>query len=77
MGSEKIVHEREKQIRSWAHRSVVSVKKILKGERITEEMLWTKRPGTGIPSSELHSIIGKIATEEIPANTLIRKSQFL
>ena len=43
-------HSREQQIRTWAFRSVVSTRAIVTGEVLTEDMLWTKRPGTGIPS---------------------------
>lgn len=72
MGSEKKIHELEKQIRSWAHRSVVAIKEIKKGETFNLGNLWTKRPGTGIPSVNLSQIIGKIAKKDIPANTLLR-----
>lgn len=44
LGSEKVVHEREKQIREWAFRSIVSLKDIKAGEVITADMIWSKRP---------------------------------
>src|SRR5579883_2914699 len=44
-GSIKAVHALEKPIRSWARRSVVSLCPIPKGTVISEEMVWTKRPG--------------------------------
>jgi N,N'-diacetyllegionaminate synthase len=72
MGSLKEVHKNEKIIRDWAFRSVVSIREINKGEVITENMVWTKRPGTGIPSKDLSKVIGKIAKNDIANNTLIK-----
>jgi sialic acid synthase SpsE len=71
LGNHKTVHELEKPIRTWAHRSVVSLQAIPKGTRISEEMVWTKRPGTGIPAKDLDQVIAKVATSDIPANHLI------
>lgn len=71
MGDKKEVHEREKPIRAWAHRSVVSLQAIGAGSRIEPEMVWTKRPGTGIPAKHLKEVVGKIARVHIPANHLI------
>jgi len=73
MGSSKIIHDKEKQIREWAHRSVVAVKDIPKGVIIVENMLWTKRPGTGIPSKEMPLLIGKRTKCLIRSNTLLRR----
>ena len=73
LGSERKVHDREKQIREWAFRSVVTTRDIEAGTVLTEDMLWTKRPGTGIPSRELPAIIGKIAKLSLKANTLLRR----
>ena len=75
MGNEKKVHKKEKIIREWAFRSVVSIVDIPKGTTITEDMVWTKRPGTGIPSKELPNIIGMIALEDIPENSLLKWEQ--
>lgn len=72
MGAEKKVHEREEAIRSWAFRSIVSTCKIKAGEVITQEMIWSKRPGTGIPSHKMNEVIGKKAAVDIPANVLLK-----
>ena len=70
-GSERRVHEREREIRTWAFRSIVSTRAIRKGETITQEMIWTKRPGTGIPSKEMPKVLGKRAVRDIAANKLL------
>jgi sialic acid synthase SpsE len=72
LGSEKQVHGRERPIREWAFRSVVAVTAIKAGQKITADMVWTKRPGTGIPSKRLHEVVGRTAKVDIPANTLLR-----
>ena len=71
LGSEKKVHSSEKGIREWAHRTVVSLVDIPVGATITQEMIWSKRPGTGIPSYRMDEVIGKVAKREIKANTLV------
>lgn len=71
LGSEKKVHSSEKGIREWAHRSVVSLVDIPVGATIAQEMIWSKRPGTGIPSYRMDEVIGKVAKREIKANTLV------
>lgn len=71
-GTQKHVHALEKPIRQWAHRSVVSLRPIPRGTRITEEMVWTKRPGTGIPAKLLDQVVARSAAMDIPADHLIR-----
>jgi N-acetylneuraminate synthase len=72
LGSNKTVHELEKPIRTWARRSVVSLQPIAKGTRITGEMVWTKRPGTGIAAKHLEEVVSRTAVCDIPADHLIR-----
>lgn len=71
-GCEKVVHKNEKDIREWAFRSIVSLRDISKGEIITQDMIWSKRPGTGIPSHQMDEVIGKRAKKDISANTLLK-----
>lgn len=72
LGGSKRIHELEKPIRSWAHRSVVSLRPIAKGAKIEPDMVWTKRPGTGIAAKHLEQIISRTAVCDIPADHLIR-----
>lgn len=71
-GTAKSVHDLERPIREWARRSVVSLRPIARGTKITEEMIWTKRPGTGIPAKELDNVVSRFAAVDIPADHLIR-----
>lgn len=72
MGNEKRVNGKEKEIREWAFRSLVSLREISAGEVITEDAVWSKRPGTGIPSYRMQEILGKTAKRTIQKNTLIK-----
>lgn len=71
LGNEKKVHHREEQIRTWAFRSIVSTRSIEAGEVITQEMIWSKRPGTGIPSYRMDEVIGRRAVRVVPENSLL------
>ena len=75
LGDRKEIHARERQIRTWAFRSIVATRDIGKGEVVTQDMIWSKRPGTGIPAHSMDQVIGKVATADIPANTLVAWSQ--
>jgi len=75
LGKDKKIYKKEKQIRKWATRSIVSLRDINKNEKITAKDIWSKRPGTGIPSRYMDKIIGKKAKKFIKKNTLIKKSQ--
>jgi N,N'-diacetyllegionaminate synthase len=72
LGSDKIIHKKEEIIREWAFRSIVSLRDIIKGEIIDGDMIWSKRPGTGIPANLRNDIIGKKAKNTIRKSTLIK-----
>ena len=46
-------------VREWAYRSVIASSDIPLGTEIEISHLCTKRPGTGIPSKDYKSLIGK------------------
>jgi len=70
-GDEKKVHAREQQIRTLAFRSLVTTAPIKAGERITEEKIWSKRPGTGIPSHRMPEVVGHVARRDIGKNVML------
>ena len=76
LGSEKKVQDKERPIRNWAYRSVVAVNDIEKGTILREEHICTKRPGTGIPSSEYKKIIGKEIKQKVHKNAMIMENDF-
>ncbi len=76
LGKDKIIHKKEEEIRAWAFRSLVSIKDIAKGEIISKQNIWCKRPGTGIPSSKMNEVLGLYSSRKIPANTLLSWEDF-
>jgi N,N'-diacetyllegionaminate synthase len=59
--------------RSVMRRSIVSTKAIQQGEEFTMDNLEFKRPGIGIPPSLIHTVLGKTATQKIPADILLEQ----
>jgi len=67
----KIALKCENQARKFARRSIVANKKITKGEVLTKNKIYFKRPGTGISPSLLKKVLGKRAKKEITYDKLI------
>jgi N-acetylneuraminate synthase len=77
LGDNKKINDNEKAIREWAFRSIVSTKKLKKGEKITQEMIWSKRPGTGIPSYRMDELIGKTLIHDIDQDVILSWEDFI
>ena len=75
-GTNKVVHKKEIQIRKWARRSIVTIRDIKKGDVFSLENIWSKRPGTGIPSKLLPKVLNKKSKKNIKANKLLKLSDF-
>jgi N-acetylneuraminate synthase/N,N'-diacetyllegionaminate synthase len=58
--------------RDWARKSLVAQDDITPGTTIAAEHLCTKRPGTGIPPSEIDRVIGRNVRSPIKKDTLIQ-----
>lgn len=61
----------EVKLQSVIRRSVVAVKDIKTGEKFSRNNIDLKRPGTGISPKRFNEIIGKIAAQTIPKDTLL------
>mgnify|MGYP001468740435 CR=1 FL=1 len=57
--------EEEMNQRLKMRRSLISKKSMKKGQIITEEDILIKRPGDGIPPSEIKNILGRILNKDI------------
>ncbi len=69
LGDSKKILKKELPVLRFARESVVTLEKISKNEKFSQENLTTKRPNTGqIPAKDFHSIIGKKAKKDIPKN---------
>ena len=50
----------------FAFATVVSIKDISKGEKLSEDNIWVKRPGTGnIKAEHYKTLLGKVAIKDI------------
>jgi len=67
----KFIHSNEKPVRAWAYRSLVIVRPLKAGDTITQDDIWSKRPGTGIPAKLMPSYIGRKVAVDVPANTML------
>ena len=68
--NEKERSKPEEEVYKFARASVVADRNINCGEIITEENVWTKRPGTGeIAAYDLEKVIGLRASRDIKKNT--------
>lgn len=70
-GSEKPVHDEEAEVAKWARHSVVSAVDIEAGVSLTEGLLTTKRPGTGIPAHRFYQILGSRTASPIQKDTVL------
>lgn len=71
----KRVQESERSCQRKLCKSVTSVCSISEGSVITESMITTKSPGTGIPANDYYSVIGKKASQDIPKDSTMYPHQ--
>lgn len=72
MGDSKKVNDLEKPIRAWAHRSIVTLVDIEEGTVLTEEHIWTKRPGLGEPAKNIDKFLGRKVNKKLSKDHFIR-----
>ena len=76
-GGKKDILDDEKPVIDFAYACVVAIKDINKGEALSLDNIWVKRPGTGeIFAKDFEDVLGKIATVNIPENTQLSHSMF-
>jgi len=65
-GGKKEATKEEQVTIDFAFATVVTIKSIKKGEKLTKENIWVKRPGTGeIKADSYNDILGKLAKKDI------------
>jgi len=57
-------------------RSLYYVKAAVRGEKVTETMVRSVRPGYGVPPKYFHDIIGKTLVKDIDKNSAVKFSDF-
>lgn len=74
MGGEKQAVREEQVTMDFAFASVVSIRPIRRGELLTKENIWVKRPGTGeILAEEFDAVLGMRAACDIKNDTMIAR----
>lgn len=77
MGNEKKVNDLERPIRSWAHRSIVTLQDIPAGTVLTDTLIWTKRPGTGVPAKNIDKFLGRKTKINLKKDHLIQLDEIV
>jgi len=76
-GGKKDILDDEKPVIDFAYACVVAIKHIHKGEELSLDNIWVKRPGTGdIFAKDFENVLGKTATVDISENTQLSESMF-
>lgn len=75
IGGTKGPVKEEQVTMDFAFATVVTIKPIRAGERLTKDNLWVKRPGTGsIPAEQYESLLGKKAKRDLPADVHLQNT---
>ncbi|WP_298497010.1 MULTISPECIES: N-acetylneuraminate synthase family protein [Helicobacter] len=77
LNASKMAANEEQVTIDFAFASVVSIQAIQKGEILSKENIWVKRPGKGgIPASEFEKILGKRALRDISKDRQLSYEDF-
>ena len=70
---------REEQVTiDFAFATICSIRPIAKGETLTKENIWVKRPGKGgIPAEKYNEVIGKTAAKDIATDVQLTEEDIL
>ena len=74
---EKGIVDGEQSVADFAFASVVAAQDIAEGATITADMLTVRRPGTGIPASDIDDVPGRIAAVAIAKGHVIKSEMLL
>lgn len=76
-GGSKQPSKEEQVTMDFAFATVCSIKPIKKGERLSKENIWVKRPGSGeIPAEKYNDLIGKTANRNIDGDEQLKFADF-
>ena len=72
-GDKKDIIEEEKTTSAFAFSSVIADKEIKKGEKLTEDNLWVRRPGGGdYSATDYENLLGKISKRSIKKGSQLK-----
>ncbi len=76
LGSEKTILGQERPVMGFARASVVVIKPVAAGDRLTDDNLWVKRPADGeIPAREYKKLLGRVAKVSMEPDHQIKWSE--
>ncbi|NCQ55985.1 MAG: polyhydroxyalkanoate biosynthesis repressor PhaR [Alphaproteobacteria bacterium] len=76
-GGRKTILKEEKPVIDFAYATVVAIKPLKKGDILTKDNIWVKRPGTGeIHAENFENILGKQMVLDIPCDTQLKYEHF-
>jgi len=68
-GGGKTILVEEQPVIDFAYATVVTIRPVAKGEALSRENIWVKRPGTGpIKARDYDSLLGRTAARSLPAD---------
>ena len=73
----RIVLPAEMEQRKKMRRSIIIVKDLKAGTKLTIDDLDAKRPGTGLPPEKISELVGKTLVRDIAGGTIIKKEDIL
>ena len=77
-GGKKTPLKEEKKTINFAFASVVTIRKIKKGEKFSEENIWVKRPAGGdFSAKDFHKVVGKKASRNIQLDEQIKRKDIV
>ncbi len=72
LGGSKTVLPEEAPTIAFAYASVVTLRPVARGETLSGENVWVKRPGTGeIRARDYDAVLGRVAARDLPADTQV------
>ncbi len=76
LGGNKSILPEEQVTIDFAYATVVAIQDIKKGEALTRENIWVKRPGTGeIKAEEYEKLLGRTCRQDVSSGSHLRRDQ--
>ncbi|QRY25591.1 N-acetylneuraminate synthase family protein [Halobacterium sp. BOL4-2] len=72
-GHEKFITEEETDVQAWARHSVVLKHDVENGQKLTENDLTTKRPGTGVSADRFYEVVGRVVNANLPSGAVLKE----
>lgn len=67
---------RYRTMKETFEKSLVVTRSVKRGEKISPDLIAVKRPGTGIPASEMSSYVGRTAARDLDPERLLTREDF-